>query len=87
MLATYYLKNREQKMLRKAKANAETARRFRTAEGFFRWNASVRFSEYLVHIKEAYDCDVFMKGYMLGDKGRSYRYSILYKLKHLRELP
>jgi len=80
------MNKRDTKMLRKAKTNAEATKRFRTDEGFFRWNVKVNFTEYLVHIKEAYGVD-FMKKYMLGENGRTYRERILYKLKHLRQLP
>lgn len=76
----------ESKMLKKAKAHAEATKRLCTAKGFFRWNAVVRFREYLIHSKEAYGRG-FMTAYMIGDKGRSYRCSILYKLQHLRVLP
>jgi hypothetical protein len=70
-------------MLRKAMENAETRKRWSTAEGWFRRGAWLGYATYLVYVKESLQLGM-MKRIMLKKDWRS---GVLYKLSHLRHLP
>jgi hypothetical protein len=79
------MNKRDVKMLRKSKANAETRKRWSTPEGWFRYRAWNNYDCYQVYVKDA--IKGFMRHYFVGEIGRRYVSGILYKVKHLRELP